>query len=72
MSKSTKGPKKVFTENEWIAGRHEFLSWSLRKLVDHFEMCNFSAEEINKYLREISDEHEAQEMVVRLRDELLK
>jgi hypothetical protein len=71
MSKSTK-PKKVFTENEWIAGRHAFLSWALRKIADHCEKWEHDPDEIIEYMREIADEHEAQEMVVKLRDELLK
>jgi hypothetical protein len=68
----TKRPRKVFTENEWIAGRHAFLSWSLRKIADHCKKCEYDPDQIISFLREISDEHEAQEIVVKLRDELLK
>lgn len=65
-----KKPQKVFTKNEWIAGRHEFLAESLRRIADFCEKWDYTPDQIYQFMREIADEHEAQGMVVKLRDKL--
>jgi hypothetical protein len=49
-----------------------FLHGGLRKIAAFSEKWDYTPEQIIEYMREISDEHEAQELVVKLRDELLK
>ncbi len=58
----------AFTDNEAIAAMHENTSNAFALVADYIEKWKLDYEETVKLLREISDEHDAQKMVVKLRD----
>lgn len=65
-------PDKEFTKNEAAAMMHKNECISLRQMAKHVEECDYSAEMIIKFMRDMADEHEAQVIVVELRDSINK
>lgn len=59
-----------YTANEAIALAHEDRAIGLRKIADHVEEHEYTAQQIIAFLREFADESEAQSIVVELRDNL--
>ena len=57
-----------FSKNETIELAHEILSKQFSAVADYIERHKIGWKETVALLREISDEHEAQSMVVNLRD----
>jgi len=60
------------SKNEAIALMHENTSESLRKIARHIEEFEMEREVIVRLLLEISDEQDAQSVVVRLRELITK
>jgi hypothetical protein len=61
---------KEFTENEALEMMHKGESISLRKIADYVEKHKLGYQDVVAFLREVADEHEAQVMVIKLRDEM--
>jgi len=59
-----------FTTNEAIIMMHKNKAIALRSMADHFEKYDYTMEEIVKYMRDLAGQHEAQIIVVELRDKL--
>lgn len=59
-----------FTRNEAVEMMHKNSSNSLKQIADFVEKHEYTGEQTVEYLRELSDELEAQALVVSLRDEL--
>jgi hypothetical protein len=59
-----------FTRNESTEMMCKNTSSSLSRIADFVEKHEYTGEQVVEYLREISDELEAQALVVSLRDEL--
>jgi len=59
-----------FTTNEAIVMMHKHEATNLRLMADHFEKWDYSMKQIVEYMREMADIHEAQIIVVELRDKL--
>lgn len=59
-----------FTDNEAVEMMHKNNSDSFKKVADFCEKHEYTGEMIVEYLREISEEIEAQALVVSMRDEL--
>jgi len=63
---------KEFTKNEALEMMYNNTSNSFRKVANWVKESDMNKSEIIDYLIEIADEHEAQSMVVKLRDDLNK
>jgi hypothetical protein len=60
----------TYTRNESVEMMHQNTSQALKSISDMVEKWEYSKEEIIDYLRELSEEMEAQALVVSMRDEL--
>lgn len=63
---------KEFTKTEALEMMYENTSNSFRKVAIWISESNMSKDEIVEYLTEIADQHEAQSIVVKLRDDIKK
>lgn len=63
-------PKKEWTRNECVEMMNANTAQALKKIADFVKKYEYDAETIIEYLIEVSDEMEAQALVVSLRDEL--
>jgi hypothetical protein len=61
---------ELFTRNEVVALMHDDTAAALKRIADFIEKYKMDWPESVQLLREISDEKDAQAIVVRLRDEL--
>lgn len=66
---SKKKPKKMWTKNEAIEMMHSNTSNALKAIADAVKRWEYDADEIIDYLIELSEDMEAQALVVTLRDE---
>lgn len=63
---------KEFTKTEALEMMYNNTSNSFRKVANWISESNMSKDEIVEYLIEIADQHEAQSIVVKLRDDIKK
>jgi hypothetical protein len=63
-------PTPKHTDNDALIMMHKNAVQHLRLIADHAEKWEYTAKQLIEYMRELADEHEAQAVVVDLRDRL--
>lgn len=63
-------PERKHTDNDALMMMHKNAVQHLRLIADHAEKWEYTAKQLIEYMRELADEHEAQSIVVDLRDKL--
>lgn len=61
-------PIPKHSDNDALLMMHKNAIQHLRLIAEHAEKWNYTAEQIIQYMRELADEHEAQAIVVDMRD----
>lgn len=63
---------KAFTKNEALEMMYNNTSNTCRKIAEWAKASLMSKEDLIDFLIQVADEHEAQSMVIRLRDDMNK